>query len=104
MNYLAYWDCTGFECIIDFTSYERKLMMAKIAGQRDPFPPVNPKHLILRAQANPQRFPEVWAFISDVDLEDLENIAKYDPQTLVNAIRETGNCLFKTSKEKSVIN
>jgi tRNA(Ser,Leu) C12 N-acetylase TAN1 len=76
--------------------------MAYLKGEKKVDFPI-PRHAILRARANPQRFPEIWAFESDMDQEDLEMIAKDSPQVLVDAIRKCGQNVFKTHRDESVI-
>ena len=62
-----------------------------------------PRHAVLRAQANPQRFPEIWAFESEISLGELEEYARDTPQELADAIRRCGQNVFKTYKSESVI-
>lgn len=103
MKYLTYWDCLGFECIVDMTRWERNALFDQIAGKELKPAPVNLHAMTLRARFNPQRSPEIWSFESDVDRDTLWQLAEDDPQTLVDAIRENGRCLYRTSKEKNVI-
>lgn len=95
--YICYWDCDGFECIVDFTSWERNKLVSLLKnGDYADKPPVNLHHLILRAQFNPHRFPEIWSFTTtdDVSVEDLRIIAEETPQVLVDMIRERGKNLY----------
>lgn len=62
-----------------------------------------PQYAIMRAMANPQRFPEIWAFDSDIDQETLEEAARENPQHLANLIREKGQEIYRTPKQKTVI-
>ena len=99
---MCYFDSLGFEWIFNVTAYERKKVMAYLKGEKTVELPI-PRHAILRARANPQRFPEIWAFESDMEQEDLELIAKDSPQVLVDAIRKCGQNVFKTHRDESVI-
>lgn len=103
MKYVAYWDCLGFECIVDMTSWEKDCLLQQIKGEPPNPAPVSLRHLVLRAQFNPQRFPEIWIFEIDMEQEDLWQLGQDDPQLLVDAIRKNGHNVFKTPKEKSVI-
>ena len=76
--------------------------MAYLKGEKKVDIPI-PRYAILRAQANPQRFPEIWAFESDVDYAELEEIAENNPQVLVDAIRKCGQNIFKTLRTETVI-
>jgi hypothetical protein len=100
--YICYFDSLGFEWIFNVTDYEKKKVMAYLKGEKKVDLPV-PRHAILRARANPQRFPEIWAFESDIDQAELENIAKESPQVLVDAIRQCGQSIFKTPRTEAVI-
>ena len=100
--YIAYWDTLGFECILDVTSYDKKAMWAALSDKS--VPNVIPLHqMIMRAKVNPQRFPEIWTFQSEVDRETLITYSNDSPQALVDAIREDGNKVFATHREKEVI-
>jgi hypothetical protein len=100
--YVCYFDSEGFEWIFNVTEYEKKKVMAYLKGEKKVDIPI-PRYAILRAQANPQRFPEIWAFESDVDYAELEEIAENNPQVLVDAIRKCGQNIFKTLRTETVI-
>ena len=100
--YVAYFDTLGFEWIFNVTDYEKKKFWAVLKGDEKVDFPI-PRHAILRAQANPQRFPEIWAFESDISQDELEGYAKDTPQDLADAIRRCGQNVFKTPKNESVI-
>lgn len=103
-SYLAYFDISGFEFIFNLTEYEQKKVWAilkedKTFNNRANFP----VYAIIRARANPQRFPEIWKFNSEIPYEELKEISKTNPQVLVDAIRGGGEAVFITQKEKRVI-
>jgi hypothetical protein len=100
--YMAYFDTLGFEWIFNVTDYEKKKMWAVLKGDEKVDFPI-PRHAILRARANPQRFPEIWAFESEISLDELEEYARDTPQELADAIRRCGQNVFKTPKNESVI-
>jgi hypothetical protein len=100
--YMAYFDTLGFEWIFNVTEYEKKKFWAVLKGDEKVDFPI-PRHAILRAQANPQRFPEIWAFESEISLEELQGYAEETPQELADAIRRCGQNVFKTHKPESVI-
>jgi hypothetical protein len=99
---MCYFDSLGFEWIFSVTDYERKKVMAYLKGEKKVDLPI-PRYAILRAQFNPQRFPEIWAFESDIELAELELVAQETPQVLVDAIRKCGRNVFRTPREESVI-
>jgi len=100
--YMCYFDSIGFEWIFNVSEYEKKKFWAVLKGDEKVDFPV-PRHAILRATANPQRFPEIWAFESEMTQAELEEIAGDSPQTLADAIRRCGQNVFKTPKTESVI-
>ena len=100
--YLAYFDTLGFECVLDLTTHDKKAMWAALSDKT--IPNQIPLHqMILRAKFNPQRFPEIWTFQSELDLKDILCYTKDMPQEMANLIRENGNKVFTTPKEKVVI-
>jgi hypothetical protein len=100
--YLAYFDSLGFECVLDLTDYDRKAMWASLADKK-----INneiPLHqMIMRARFNPQRFPEIWTFHSEVDINTIIKYTKDMPQEMADLIREHGTKVFVTPKEKELI-
>ena len=100
--YMAYFDTLGFEWIFNVTEYEKKKFWAVLKDDSKVDFPI-PRYAILRAQANPQRFPEIWAFESEISLDELNEYAKDSPQMLADAIRNCGQNVFKTHKPESVI-
>ena len=103
-TFIAYWDCLGFETIVDITGYENEKLLADIKGERFEHP-LNLHAMMLRAQFNPQRSPEIWLFTAtgEITQQDLMQIAEGTPQYLVDLIREKGNCLFRNTPQKQVI-
>lgn len=101
-TYLAYFDSLGFEFIYNVTAYDQQKLL-DILGDTNKADKMKPQYAILRAMANPQRFPEIWAFESDVDQEVLEELARERPQHLANMIRERGQEIYRMPKQKSVI-
>ena len=100
--YMAYFDTLGFEWIFNVSEYEKKKFWAVLKGDEKVDFPI-PRHAILRARANPQRFPEIWAFESEMTQIELKEIAEENPQELADAIRRCGQNVFKTHKDESVI-
>jgi hypothetical protein len=87
---------------VDLTSQDKKAMWACLAER--PAPEKLPVGLlIMRAKANPQRFPEIWTFQSEVDIDTLIQYSNDTPQELADLIREHGTRVFVTHKEKAVI-
>ncbi len=100
--YLAYFDSLGFECVLDLTDYDKKAMWASLAN-KEIQNEIPLHHMIMRAKFNPQRFPEIWTFQSELDLETILRYTRDMPQEMADLIREHGNKVFTTAKEKAVI-
>lgn len=102
-KFIAYWDCEGFECIIDITTYERQCLLADISGSKRPDCPVNMSALLLRARFNAQRSPEIWGFTATVGEDILRQISEESPQALVDEIRRVGVNYWKVAPQNTVI-
>ena len=96
-KFVAYFDCLGFECVIDITSSERQQLMQTLKGE-DPSPAFNINAMMLRARFNPQRSPEIWIFESNVSQAELAELGQESPQQLADLIRSHGSPVFVTSK------
>lgn len=99
--FVAYFDCLGFECILDATAHEHKAIFSTLKDEQHPRLPL--PEMMLRARFNPQRSPEIWMFNSEVSLEDLKDQAEENPQFLADLIRSKGQALYTTPKECRVI-
>ena len=100
--YLAYWDSLGFECVLDLTAYDKKAMWASLGDKS--IPNEIPLHqMIMRAKFNPQRFPEIWTFHSELELKAILKYTEKMPQEMADLIRENGNKVFSTPRDKVVI-
>ncbi len=100
--YMAYFDSLGFEWIFSISDYEKKKFWATLKGDTKIDFPI-PRYAILRAQANPQRFPEIWAFESEISLKELQIYSQESPQVLADAIRNCGRPVFRTPRQETVI-
>lgn len=99
--YVAYWDTLGFECILNLSGHDKRAMWAVLSDKEPERLPVH--MMMMRAQANPQRSPEIWTFWSCIDRETLLQYAEDEPQALADSIRRLGNAVFVTAKQRAVI-
>jgi hypothetical protein len=99
--YLAYFDSIGFECVFDLTELDKKAMWATLAEKESERLPIH--QMIMRAKFNPQRFPEIWTFHSELDIEEILRYTRDMPQAMADAIRNNGEAVFVTKREKEVI-
>lgn len=105
--YLAFWSRTGFEAIEDITKYQdwdKNQLFNIIADKGKQACPMNSMitYMKLRMRYNPQREYELYAFMSDpeIDLAALKEWADNDPQGMVNWIRANG---VKVASDKNHI-
>jgi hypothetical protein len=103
--FVCYWDCNGFECIVDMTSWEKNCLLDTIAGRPLTKPPVSLNMLTLRARFNPQRNPEIWTFNTTDEMteEDMWSYAEENPQALVDLIRARGKKIYGSKYTEPVI-
>lgn len=97
-QFLAMWDMYGLEFLYDYTAYEEEQLVS-ILREEKPKLPVNIHHLQLRAQFNPQRHYEIYAFNSDISEQEIKDCFENSPQTIVNAIRECGVKLYSNTRK-----
>lgn len=95
--FLAFWCCTGFEAVEDITKYQdwdKNQLFNIIADKGKRACPMNSMitHMKLRMRFNPQREYELYAFMTDPNIqkEDLAAWSDNDPQGMVNWIRANG--------------
>jgi hypothetical protein len=100
--YLAYFDTLGFECVMDLTEYDKKAMWSALQDKK--IKNEIPLHaMMMRARFNPQRFPEIWTFQSELDLVAILRYTRDMPQEMANLIRENGSEVYVTPKQKEII-
>lgn len=99
--FIAYWDTLGFECILNLSDQDKRAMWATLGDKPAPRLPV--QEMIMRAKANPQRFPEIWTFWSSINQKQLLSYSQDMPQALADGIRNIGTKVFVTHREKAVI-
>lgn len=105
-KWVALFDCKGVDVLIPCDSMMTEEVMEWMSGKK--FKSALGLHVgmaIVRARANPQRFPEVWVYDTKEDLteEVMRKMWDETPQVLADLVRGMGKCLFKTPREVSVI-
>lgn len=102
--FLTSWDSEGFECIQDITKNQPdnwdKQEVLEILSSKKTSPASNPlmqqlTSMKFRARFNAQRFPEIYAFKADDNIEErqIREWSDRDPQGLVDWIRKNGICV-----------
>ncbi len=105
-QWVVLFDTLGLDVLVPWDDLKGDDMLAILSG-KNPAKKGN-KHvnmMIARAQANHQRYPEVWAYDTseDYDYEEMRQIWTDSPQHVADLVREKGTNLFKYTKEKLVI-
>lgn len=94
-KFLAMWDMLGLECLYDHTSMEQDNIIDLLKGEISPNNKnINLTYMIMRAQANPQRHYEIYAFESELTVDELKSMFETDPQVIVDAIRDAGMKIY----------
>jgi hypothetical protein len=105
-RYIAMWDMHGLEYLLNLTTIQKQQVWDILSGKEDQRYPSNQiQYWIIRAQTNPQRHYEIYIFDSEIPEEDLLDIFRESPQTIVDNIRQIGHKMFcnRASKNKPAI-
>jgi hypothetical protein len=91
-NYIASWDEFGLEALINVSKIDENNVWKILKDERTQTVPL--RQLILRAQFNPQRAYEIYAFVSPLTEEDIRLCFEHTPQVIVEQIRQVGHKFF----------
>lgn len=93
-EFIIMWDIYGLEHIIDVTKVKNNVIISALKGEKiDTSIPL--QHMLLRANANPQRHYEIYHITTtDISEEDLKEQFKECPQFIVDLIRERGDQIY----------
>ena len=104
--FLVSWDSNGLEAVINITDYEKEAAWATL---KDEDTPTNlssmVRHLMLRAQANPQRHYEIYTMtaVDGITDEDIRGMFDNDPQGSADLIRNRGNKMYSDRVDKKAV-
>jgi hypothetical protein len=97
------WDMLGLECIFDvgaakdeIEQWEKEAIWSTLKEQSHSKKP-NPiplQMMLLRARMNSQRSYEIYEFTATMDIDEVKQIFKDDPQIIVDWIRENGHKIY----------
>jgi hypothetical protein len=100
-RFLISWCSDGLEAIINVSEKEREAIINVLKDE--PVEWKNPiMYLILRARFNSQRHYEIYSFESELDQEQIIELFDNEPQTIVDAIRRVGTCLYDDRAQTTV--
>jgi len=105
-QWVVLFDTLGVDTLLPWDDLKGDDMIAVLSGKA-PGKKGN-RHvsmMVIRAQANHQRFPEVWAYdtAEDYEYEEMKKMWEDSPQVVADSVRERGTSLFKYAKEKAII-
>ncbi len=102
-HYLAMWDMLGLECIFDvgaakeeIENWEKGAIWSTLKEESHGKKP-NPiplQMMLLRARTNSQRSYEIYEFTATMDIDEVKQVFKDDPQIIVDWIRENGHKIY----------
>ena len=97
------WDMLGLECIFDvgaakdeIENWEKGAIWSTLKEESHGKKP-NPiplQMMLLRARMNSQRSYEIYEFTATMDIDEVKQIFKDDPQIIVDWIRENGHKIY----------
>lgn len=90
-RYLASWDNMGLECLINLTAWDKAVVWSALSDRPPTVEPPPLGMMLMRAQANLHRRPEIVTFTAvddELPEETLRELFRTDPQVVVDAIRE----------------
>lgn len=92
------WDCYGLESAVRIDDFEKQRMLAILKGE-DPNKIAVPLSLTmwqLRAQANMQRFYEIYVIetTDDISVQDIVDAFERAPQAMADRVREIGHKIY----------
>ena len=106
--FLASWDNTGLEYLVNLTAKEKDALFAILKGEKKDFNSwlqSTVAGMTLRARYNTQRHYEIYSFWVNkgIDEKAVREMFKQDPQGTVNLIRVKGNKIYSDRVEQSLI-
>jgi hypothetical protein len=106
-QWVVLFDTLGVDTLLPWDDLKREDMMLTVLSGKKPKDRVGQRVslMVIQAQANHQRFPEVWAYdtAEDYEYENMRKMWEDAPQPVADMVRAKGTNLFRHTKEKSVI-
>lgn len=104
-QWVVLFDTLGVDTLLPWDDLKGENMLAVLAGKKSKNLNKQVAIAVLRAQSNPQRFPEVWAYstIEDYDVEEMRKLWRTIPQSLADLVRAKGTNLFRDQRQKEII-
>lgn len=105
-QWVVLFDTLGVDVLVPWDDLKGEDMLTVLAGKK-PRDSINKRinMMVVRAQANMQRWPEVWAYdtAEDYEYEEMRKIWEGAPQSIADAVRAKGTNLFRHQRQKEII-
>jgi hypothetical protein len=105
-QWVVLFDTLGVDTLLPWDDLKGEDMLTVLAGKK-PKDSINKRinMMVVRAQANIQRWPEVWAYDTSEDYEEpvMRQAWEANPQYMADLVREKGTNLFKHQRQKEII-
>ncbi len=105
-QWIVLFDTLGVDTLIPWDELKQDDMIEVLAGRKPKgYVDKRVNMMILRAKANMQRWPEVWAYdtAEDWSYEDMRQQWESAPQITADTVRRQGTNLFRHQRQKEVI-
>ena len=103
------WDCYGLESAVRIDDFEQQRMLAILKGE-DPNKIAVPLSLTmwqLRAQANMQRYYEIYVIetTDDISIQDIVDAFERAPQAMADRVRDIGHKIYghRVARDEKVL-
>ena len=103
------WDCYGLESAVRIDDFEKQRMLAILKGE-DPNKIAVPLSLTmwqLRAQANMQRYYEIYVIetTDDISIQDIVDAFERAPQAMADRVRDIGHKIYghRVARDEKVL-
>ena len=97
-QWIVLFDSDGVDTLVPWGELMADRMMSTLSGGE--IKSENPQHIVsrmmLRARFNEQRFPEVWTYQTDndIDYSEMRSLWEVNPQYMADLIRKKGEQLY----------
>lgn len=105
-QWVVLFDTLGVDTLVPWDDLKQEAMLATLSGKQ-PKDRLNTQinMMIVRARANEQRWPEVWAYDTseDYEVDFMRKMWEDMPQGMADMVRDKGTNLYRQSRPKEVI-
>lgn len=98
-RWIVMFDNEGVDTLVPWSNVTEEIIMSKLSGTPR-MPSESPQQIIsrimMRAQMNPHRSPEVWSYgtAGEMDVDEMHQLWIDSPQYMADLVRSKGDQLF----------